>query len=85
VLAYRHLKRNYRLHVEGISPETGFRENALFLGPTGSGKTFLVELLFKEILEVPTVVADATQFSETGYVGDDVKHAPLPPVRGSRW
>ncbi len=72
VLAYRHLMRNYRLQVEGIAPEHGFRENALFLGPTGCGKTYLVELLFKEILEVPTVVVDATQFSETGYVGDDV-------------
>lgn len=72
VLAYRHLMRNRRLHVEGMAAEVGARENALFLGPTGSGKTFLVELLFKEILEVPTLIVDATQFSETGYVGDDV-------------
>ncbi|MCP3065516.1 AAA family ATPase [Myxococcus sp. K38C18041901] len=72
VLAYRHLRRIRRLHLEGLAPEPGMRENCLFLGPTGSGKTFLVELLFREILAVPTVLADATQFSETGYVGDDV-------------
>ncbi|MFP2924471.1 AAA family ATPase [Pyxidicoccus sp. 3LG] len=72
VLAYRHVRRIRRLHVEGLAPEPGMRENCLFLGPTGSGKTFLVELLFREILAVPTVLADATQFSETGYVGDDV-------------
>lgn len=72
VLAYRHLARNRRWHVDGIIPELGQRENALFLGPTGSGKTFLVELLFKQLLEVPTLIVDATQFSETGYVGDDV-------------
>ncbi|MFP2962939.1 AAA family ATPase [Myxococcus sp. 1LA] len=72
VLAYRHLRRIRRLHLEGLPPEPGTRENCLFLGPTGSGKTFLVELLFREILAVPTVLADATQFSETGYVGDDV-------------
>ncbi len=72
VLAYRHLRRIRRLHLEGLAPEPGSRENCLFLGPTGSGKTFLVELLFREILAVPTVLADATQFSETGYVGDDV-------------
>lgn len=72
VLAYRHLQRNRRLHVEGIAPERGVRENALFLGPTGSGKTHLVELLFKTVLDVPTLIVDATQFSETGYVGDDV-------------
>ncbi|WNG43532.1 AAA domain-containing protein [Archangium minus] len=72
VLAYRHVRRLRRIHLEGILPEPGTRENCLFLGPTGSGKTFLVELLFKEILGVPTVLVDATQFSETGYVGDDV-------------
>jgi len=72
VLAYRHLRRIRRLHLEGLAPEPGQRENCMFLGPTGSGKTFLVELLFREILAVPTVLADATQFSETGYVGDDV-------------
>ncbi|HYO58807.1 AAA family ATPase [Archangium sp.] len=72
VLAYRHLRRLRRIHLEGIAPEPGTRENCLFLGPTGSGKTFLVELLFKEILGVPTLIVDATQFSETGYVGDDV-------------
>ncbi|NTX35306.1 AAA family ATPase [Myxococcus sp. CA033] len=72
VLAYRHLRRIRRLHLEGLAPEPGMRENCMFLGPTGSGKTFLVELLFREILAVPTVLADATQFSETGYVGDDV-------------
>ncbi|MGZ3457434.1 MAG: AAA family ATPase [Archangium sp.] len=72
VLAYRHLRRLRRIHLEGIAPEPGTRENCLFLGPTGSGKTFLVELLFREILGVPTLIVDATQFSETGYVGDDV-------------
>jgi ATP-dependent Clp protease ATP-binding subunit ClpX len=72
VLAYRHVRRVRRLHLEGLAPETHARENCLFLGPTGSGKTYLVELLFREILAVPTVMADATQFSETGYVGDDV-------------
>lgn len=72
VLAYRHVRRVRRLYLEGLAPEGNARENCLFLGPTGSGKTYLVELLFREILAVPTVMADATQFSETGYVGDDV-------------
>lgn len=72
VLAYRHVQRLRRIYLEGIVPEPGTRENCLFLGPTGSGKTFLVELLFREILGVPTLIVDATRFSETGYVGDDV-------------
>ncbi|WP_434386200.1 AAA family ATPase [Melittangium boletus] len=73
VLAYRHVQRLRRVHLEGLATEPGARENCLFLGPTGSGKTFLVELLFREVLGVPAVVVDATQFSETGYVGDDVR------------
>ncbi|MBN1206687.1 MAG: AAA family ATPase [Myxococcaceae bacterium] len=72
VLAYRHVRRVRRLYLDGLAPEGQARENCLFLGPTGCGKTYLVELLFREILAVPTVMADATQFSETGYVGDDV-------------
>lgn len=73
VLAYRHVRRLYRLYVDGMSSgELPGRENFLLLGPTGCGKTHLVELLFREILEVPTVVVDVTQFSETGYVGNDV-------------
>jgi ATP-dependent Clp protease ATP-binding subunit ClpX len=72
VLAYRHLRRLKRLHLDGEVADPGTRQNCLFLGPTGCGKTYLVELLFRSILEVPTVMVDATQFSETGYVGDDV-------------
>ena len=41
----------------------------LFVGPTGCGKTYLVEILFRDILRLPTVVIDMTGFSETGYVG----------------
>ena len=44
----------------------------LFIGPTGCGKTFLVELLFVDILKLPTVIVDMTSYSETGYVGQDV-------------
>lgn len=72
VLAYRHVKRLRRLHLDGDVPDPGTRQNCLFIGPTGCGKTYLVELLFRSVLEVPTVLVDATQFSETGYVGDDV-------------
>jgi ATP-dependent Clp protease ATP-binding subunit ClpX len=73
VLAYRHMQRLRRDFVENVSEENlALRENYLFLGATGSGKTFLTEMLFKDILGVPTVVADMTRYSETGYIGDDV-------------
>lgn len=47
------------------------KSNILMLGPTGVGKTYMVKLIAKR-LGVPFVKADATKFSETGYVGGDV-------------
>lgn len=74
VLAYRHLQRLRQRFVHKVpASELPRRENYLFLGATGSGKTYLVELLFREILKVPSVIADITRFSETGYIGDDVQ------------
>jgi ATP-dependent Clp protease ATP-binding subunit ClpX len=73
VLAYRHVRRLRRLFLEGAAlDDLGPRENYLFLGPTGCGKTFLVELLFRDVLRVPAVTVDITQYSETGYIGEDV-------------
>lgn len=73
VLAYRHVRRLQRLVFDRAPvDELPARENYLFIGPTGCGKTFLVELLFREILKVPTVTVDVTQYSETGYIGEDV-------------
>ena len=48
------------------------KNNVLMIGPTGVGKTYLVKLIAKH-LGVPFVKADATKFSETGYVGGDVE------------
>jgi len=48
------------------------RSNVLLIGPTGSGKTLLVQALAKK-LNVPAVIGDATTFTEAGYVGDDVE------------
>ena len=74
VLAYRHLQRLRLEFVDKLAKsELPEREHYMFLGTTGSGKTYLAELLFREILPVPTLVADTTRFSETGYIGDDVQ------------
>ncbi|HPL17836.1 MAG TPA: AAA family ATPase, partial [Spirochaetota bacterium] len=48
------------------------KSNLLLIGPTGVGKTYIVKLIAKKI-GVPFVKADATKFSETGYVGGDVE------------
>jgi endopeptidase Clp ATP-binding regulatory subunit ClpX len=48
------------------------KHNIVLLGPTGVGKTYLVRCIAK-LVGVPFVKADATKFSETGYVGRDVE------------
>ncbi len=48
------------------------KQNVLVLGPTGVGKTYLIKNLAK-LVGVPFVKADATKFSATGYVGQDVE------------
>jgi ATP-dependent Clp protease ATP-binding subunit ClpX len=48
------------------------KSNVLILGPSGSGKTFLIKNVAK-FLNVPFAQADATSFTEAGYVGDDVE------------
>lgn len=47
------------------------KQNVIILGPTGVGKTYLVKHI-ADLIGVPFVKADATKFSETGYVGADV-------------
>lgn len=72
VLLYTHLRRAYRCMVEGAdASELGPRENWLFLGQSGAGKTYLMELL-GQIANLPVVTIDATQYTETGIVGEDV-------------
>jgi ATP-dependent Clp protease ATP-binding subunit ClpX len=47
------------------------RNNLLFVGPTGCGKTLIAEII-RDKLKRPVVIADANSFSEAGYVGEDV-------------
>jgi len=65
-------------HVRACLERTELREkdyakqNILLLGPTGVGKTYLMRCIAR-LIGVPFVKADATKFSETGYVGGDVE------------
>lgn len=52
------------------------KSNILLLGPTGSGKTLLAQTLAK-VLDVPFTIADATNLTEAGYVGEDVENIIL--------
>src|SRR5690349_25151610 len=71
-MAYRHVRRIRRIYLDGAKREQLLpKTNTLRIGPTGCGKTHLVELLFREVLRLPTVIIDITTYSETGYVGQD--------------
>lgn len=48
------------------------KTNVLLLGPTGCGKTMIIEKI-AEFLDIPFVICDATSLTEAGYVGDDVE------------
>ncbi|MBI1176023.1 AAA domain-containing protein [bacterium] len=58
--------------LQGRGSHTYAKQNVLLLGPTGVGKTYLIRSI-AELIGVPFVKADATKFSETGYVGGDAE------------
>jgi len=63
--------QHVRLSLEGDAAPFYQKQNVLLLGPTGVGKTHLIRSA-AELIGVPFLKADATKFSETGYVGADV-------------
>ncbi len=72
LMAYRHVRRVKRIYLDGLDrADLPRKSNYLLVGPTGCGKTFLVEQLFGKILKLPTALVDITTYSETGYVGQD--------------
>ncbi len=69
VAVYNHYKRVATDTMDEIDIE---KSNMLMIGPTGSGKTYLVKTLAK-LLDVPLAIADATSLTEAGYIGDDIE------------
>jgi endopeptidase Clp ATP-binding regulatory subunit ClpX len=61
-----------RAALAGREPSQYAKQNVILLGPTGVGKTYLIRSI-ADLIGVPFVKADATKFSETGYVGGDVE------------
>lgn len=82
VAVYNHYKRiNYADKSKSDDVELQ-KSNILLLGPTGSGKTFLVQNLAR-ILNVPFAIADATSLTEAGYVGEDVENILLKLIQAA--
>ena len=69
VAVYNHYKRVATGTMDDIEIE---KSNMLMIGPTGSGKTYLVKTL-AQLLDVPLAIADATSLTEAGYIGDDIE------------
>src|SRR5215471_1123703 len=72
VAVYNHYKRVQMMQSDDNDIELQ-KSNILLLGPTGCGKTLLAQTLAK-ILNVPFAIADATNLTEAGYVGEDVEN-----------
>lgn len=70
---YNHVRNCHQANLRGeVMPDDNYaKQNVLMLGPTGVGKTYLVRMIAK-LIGVPFVKADATRFTEVGYVGANV-------------
>lgn len=69
VAVYNHYKRVASEANDDVEIE---KSNMLMVGPTGSGKTYMVRTLAK-LLDVPLAITDATSLTEAGYIGDDIE------------
>ena len=69
VSTYNHYKRYDATQKSDVQID---KSNILMLGPTGTGKTYIIKTL-AELLDVPLAISDATTLTQAGYVGDDIE------------
>ncbi|MFN8921842.1 MAG: ATP-dependent Clp protease ATP-binding subunit ClpX [Sphingobacteriia bacterium] len=73
VAVYNHYTRLHHLAKHPEDEVELEKSNILLLGPTGTGKTLVAKTIAR-MLKVPFCIADATVFTEAGYVGEDVEN-----------
>ncbi|MDA8345672.1 MAG: ATP-dependent Clp protease ATP-binding subunit ClpX [Thermaerobacter sp.] len=80
VAVYNHYKRiNLGSKIDDVELQ---KSNIIMMGPTGSGKTYMLQTLAR-ILNVPFAIADATSLTEAGYVGEDVENILLKLIQAA--
>lgn len=85
VAVYNHYKRIYSNTLEQEEEPVDIQKsNILLVGPTGSGKTYLAQTMAR-ILDVPFAIADATNLTEAGYVGEDVENILLKLLQSAEY
>ncbi len=84
VAVYNHYKRlNNNAKIQNTNTDFEIQKsNVLLLGPTGTGKTYLIQNLAK-FMNVPFAMADATTLTEAGYVGEDVENILLKLIQAA--
>jgi ATP-dependent Clp protease ATP-binding subunit ClpX len=84
VAVYNHYKRvRSKLRGDHLAADLG-KSNIMFIGPTGTGKTYVAQNLAK-FLNVPFSISDATTLTEAGYVGEDVENILLRLIQSADW
>ncbi len=73
VAVYNHYKRIVSQEYDDDQEVELQKSNIVLIGPTGCGKTLLAQTLAR-IIQVPFTIADATNLTEAGYVGEDVEN-----------
>ena len=75
VAVYNHYKRLQQKNIDTAASANEVeieKSNIIMVGETGTGKTLLAKSIAR-LLNVPFAIVDATVFTESGYVGEDVE------------
>lgn len=82
VAVYNHYKKIMFNQTHGNSNINLDKSNCLILGPTGSGKTFMIQKI-AELLKIPMTIIDSNSITQSGYVGSDVEDCIVGLLRAS--